>query len=49
MHIAEYFQGLVVTGEAVSVFHGGNGVAGAVPPPAPGATPPAPPDTLAGG
>jgi peptidoglycan hydrolase-like protein with peptidoglycan-binding domain len=49
MHIAEYFQGLVVTGEAISVFHGGTGVDAAVPPPAPGATPPAPPDTLAGG
>jgi hypothetical protein len=49
MHIAEYFQGLVDTGEAISVFHGGTGVDAAVPPPAPGATPPAPPDTLAGG
>jgi hypothetical protein len=49
MHIAEYFQGLVNTGDPISVFHGGTGVDAAVPPPAPGATPPAPPDTLAGG
>ena len=49
MHIAEYFQGLVANGEPISVFHGGSGVATSVPPPAPGATPPAPPDTRAGG
>jgi hypothetical protein len=49
MHIAEYFQGLVDTGEPISVFHGGSGTAAPVAPPAPGDTPPAPPDTLAGG
>ena len=49
MHIAEYFQGLVANGEPISVFHGGTGVAATVAAPAPGTTPPAPPDTLAGG
>ena len=49
MHVAEYFQGLVVNGEPISVFHGGSGVAATLAPPVPGATPPAPPDTLAGG
>ena len=49
MHVAEYFQGLVANGEPISVFNGGNGVAATLAPPAPGATPPAPPDTLAGG
>jgi hypothetical protein len=49
MHIAEYFQGLVANGEAISVFHGGSGAAATVAAPVPGTTPPAPPDTLAGG
>jgi peptidoglycan hydrolase-like protein with peptidoglycan-binding domain len=49
MHVAEYFQGLVANGEPISVFNGGNGVAATLAPPAPGTTPPAPPDTLAGG
>jgi hypothetical protein len=31
------------------VFHGGTGAAATVAAPAPGTTPPAPPDTLAGG
>jgi hypothetical protein len=49
MHIAEYFPTLVANGDPISVFHGGTGVETAVAAPAPGSTPQAPPDTLAGG